>query len=369
MIHNRVALFTTFLGGGGAERITVNLAEGLLDYGINVDLVVTRTGPWTYVVPKGVRVVDIGAPRIYASLPSIIRYLRHERPAALLSAGAAVNVTVLFAWRIARVPARVVIAEHNMLHEQVRNTKDWRMRLLPKFVRWSYPWADTVVAVSNGVADGLLKIVPFVKSKLRVIYNPVITPEILAKAEEPLNHPWFAPGEPPVILGAGRLTAQKDFPTLIRAFDLVRKELPARLLILGEGSDRSQLEALVRELRLERDIAMPGFVQNPYPYMRRASVFALSSRWEGLPTVLVEAMACDCPVVSTNCPSGPAEILEDGKWGRLVTVGDYGGLGKAILSTINSPRKNVRERAAFFSLERSVNEYLRVLFPQGVPGQ
>lgn len=359
------ALFTTYLGGGGAERVMANLAEGLSKYRISVDLVLTRAGPKTYMVSDRVRVVDLEAPRIYASLPKVVRYLRNERPRVLLSADTPVNVTVLLAWRMSRVPTRVVVSEHIAVTEHFRNTKDWRVRLLPKIARSAYPWADAVVTVSKGVAKSLIGMVPIPKDKLHVIYNPVVSDAILQKAEEPLEHPWFAAGQPPVILGVGRLATQKDFPTLIRAFALVHKKLPARLLILGEGPDRPELEALVRQLGLEDDVVMPGFVDNPFKYMRRAAVFVLSSKWEGLPTVLIEAMACGCPVVSTDCPSGPVEILENGKWGRLVPVGDTEALADAIIKALEEPSPNTAARIREFSIDHAVQRYIRVLWPNG----
>jgi len=356
----RLALFTTFLGSGGAERVTVNLAKGFRDHGLEVDLVLTRFGPQQYEIPSGVRLINIGAPRIYAALPGIIRYLRQVQPDIVLSAEAAVNVTVLLAWRLSGSRARIFVAEHNSRIEATKNSRDWRVKLLPVFIRKTYPWTDGIVAVSKGAADQLAKIAPIVKHKIRVIYNPVVSEELFVKAEQPLNHPWFCKGEPPVILAAGRLIFQKDFTTLIRAFALVRKKRPARLMILGEGKDRAHLEALVRKLGLEEDVALPGFVENPYKYMKRASVFVLSSRWEALPTVLIEAMACGCPVVSTDCPSGPAEILENGKWGRLVPIHSPELLAKAILETLERPIY-ATERAKYFSLERATQEYLRFL--------
>jgi len=358
-----VALFTTYLGSGGAERVTVNLAKGFRDYGLEVDLVLTRSGPRQYEIPSGVRLIDIGAPRIYAALPGIIRYLRRTKPDIVLSADAAVNVTVLLAWRLAHSRARIFVAEHTILTEAIRNSRDWRMKILPAFIRKTYPWADGIVAVSKGAANDLAKIAPTLKHKIRVIYNPVVSEELFVKAEQPLNHPWFCKGEPPVILAAGRLTPLKDFTTLIRAFALVRKERPARLMILGEGKDRAQLETLVKELGLEGDVALPGFVDNPYQYMKRAAVFVLSSRWEALPTVLIEAMACGCPVVSTNCPSGSAEILENGKWGRLVPVGDIEALADAIVKALEEPPPNTAERIMEFSVDRAVQRYIRLLWP------
>jgi glycosyltransferase involved in cell wall biosynthesis len=197
--------------------------------------------------------------------------------------------------------------------------------------------------------------------KIKVIYNPVITPELFAKAEEPLDHPWFRPGEPPVVLGVGRLTQAKDFPTLIRAFALVRKERPARLMILGEGEERPKLEALVRELGLEEDVALPGFVGNPYKYIARAGVFVLSSAWEGLPTTLVEALALGTPVVSTNCKSGPEEILEEGRWGRLVPVGNIEELAKAIGESLSMPRLLNGGALDRFRVDIVVDRYLEVM--------
>jgi len=177
-----------------------------------------------------------------------------------------------------------------------------------------------------------------------------------------LNHPWFAPGEPPVILSVGRLTKQKDYPTLIRAFALVHRERPARLMILGEGEERPKLEALIQELSLDDDVSLPGFVDNPYAYMARSAVFVLSSAWEGLPTVLIEAMAVGTPVVATDCPSGPAEILEGGKWGKLVPVGDVEALAEAIARKISSPmqksRLDVCER---FRMDKVIAQYIYIL--------
>lgn len=367
MRETDIALFTTYLGSGGAERVTVNLARGFRDHGLKVDLILTRSGPRQYEVPNGVRLIDISVSRIYYALPGIIRYLKQAQPDIVLSAGAAVNVTVLLAWRIARSRARIFVAEHITQSEATRNSRDWRVKLLPAFIRKTYPWADGIIAVSKGTADDLIKIADIPEHKLRIIYNPVVSGEIFTKAEQPLVHPWFRKGEPPVILAAGRLTLQKDYTTLIRAFALVRKERPARLMILGEGRDRAQLEILVRELGLEEEVALPGFVDNPYRYMKRAAVFVLSSRWEALPTVLIEAMACGCPVVSTDCPSGPAEILENGKWGRLVPVGDTEALADAIIKTLEEPSPNAAARIREFSIDHAVQRYMRVLWPNRYP--
>ncbi|RTH32330.1 glycosyl transferase [Thermus scotoductus] len=356
----RLALFLPSLRGGGAERVMVHLARGFAERGFQVDLVLAKAeGPYLAEVPPSVRVVDLRASRVLFSLPGLVRYLRKERPHALLSALDHANVIVCLAHRLARVPSRLVISEHNTL--SASRPQNARGRLLPWFMRWTYPWADAVIAVSQGVAEDLIHLTGLPREKIQVIYNPVVTPELFAKAREPLDHPWLASGEPPVILGVGRLTEQKDFPTLIRAFALVRAQRPARLMILGEGELRPQLEALVHELGLQDDVALPGFVENPYAYMARAAVFVLSSRREGFGNVLVEAMACGTPVVSTDCPSGPREILDHGKYGRLVPVGDVKSLAESILKAMDEPPYRDLSRVAEFTLEKSLERYGAVL--------
>ncbi|TDA69508.1 MAG: glycosyltransferase [Clostridia bacterium] len=339
----------------------VNLSWGFAERGLEVDLVLAKAeGPYITQVPAGVRVVDLRAPRVLASLPALVRYLRRERPAAILSALDHANIVAIWARRLARVRCRAVVSVHSTLSRATDNTPTARGRLMPRLVRQFYPWADAVVAVSRGVAEDLVRTTGILQESIKVIYNPVVTPELLEKAREPLDHPWFAPGQPPVILSVGRLTAAKDYPTLIRAFALVRAERPARLVILGEGEERPRLESLVRELHLEAYVALPGFVENPYAYMTCASVFVLSSAWEGLPTVLIEALALGTSVVSTDCPSGPQEILEGGRWGKLVTPGNPEELARAILATLEESN-GAFGRIEPFTLEHATTQYLALL--------
>ena len=365
---DKLALFLPSLHGGGAERVKVNLAQGFAERGLKVDLVLAKAeGPYLSRVSSKVRVVDLRAKRVLYSLPALVQYLRRERPAALLSALNHANVVAIWAKKLACVKTRLVATEHTVLSQSTENTSSLRGRLMPLLIRLFYPWADAVVAVSRGVAEDLSSMTGLPLNKIKVIYNPVITPELFAKAEEPVDHPWFRPGEPPVILGVGRLTAAKDFPTLIRAFALVHKERPARLMILGEGEDRPELEALVRELGLEQDVALPGFVENPYKYMKRAAVFVLSSRWEGLPTVLIEALALGTPVVSTDCPSGPREILKGGECGLLVPPGDPKKLAEGILRILTDKAlacelaEKGRRRATDFTVDKAVEQYLTLI--------
>jgi glycosyltransferase involved in cell wall biosynthesis len=198
---------------------------------------------------------------------------------------------------------------------------------------------------------------------ITTIHNPINLERVTQLAREPAEHPWFEDADIPVVLGVGRLVPQKDFPTLMRAFALVRQQRPARLVILGQGRGRPELEALARSLGLEHDLWMPGIALNPYRYMARAAVFALSSAWEGFGNVLLESLACGRPIVSTDCPSGPAEILGNGRFGRLVPVGDAPAMASAILESLagNHQPDRLRSRAAEFSIERTSQRYLELL--------
>jgi glycosyltransferase involved in cell wall biosynthesis len=359
----RLAIFVPSMVGGGAERAMLNLAQGIAERGYAVDLVLARAeGPYLVQVPGSVRVVDLKASRVLASLPALVRYLRREQPEAMLSAMCHANIIALWARRMAGVPKQVVVSERNTLSRSARHASNRRGRLMPQLSRRFYPWADGIVAVSKGVADDLAQVAGLPRERIQVIYNPVVTPELRQKAQAPLEHSWFEPGQPPVLLAVGRLTVQKDFPTLIRAFAQVRQARPARLLILGEGQDRRGLETLVRQLGLERDVSLPGFIENPYPYMARASLFVLSSRWEGLPAVLIEALYCGAPLIATDCPSGPREILRAGQYGQLVPVGDATALAKAIETSLEgeTPRPPW-ESWRPFKLEAVVNQYINVL--------
>ncbi len=359
----RLALFVPSMRAGGAERVTLILAREIAARGHAVDLLLAQAeGPHLAEVHESVRVVDLKASRVLTSLLPLVRYLRQERPQALLSMMVHTNIVALWACRLAGVSTRTVVSERVTLSWRTEHTRSKRGWLWPWLIKLFYPWADGIIAVSNGVADDLVQVAGIPREYVRTIYNPIVRPELREKAQAPLDHPWFKPGQPPVVLAAGRLTAQKGFPTLIQAFARVCQVLPARLLILGEGEQRLALETLIRQLGLEKDVSLPGFEANPYPYMARASVFVLSSRWEGLPCVLIEALACGAPLIATDCPSGPREILKDGQYGQLVPVGDIAALAQAIEMALGGkipppPEESWRP----FELETVVNQYMNVL--------
>lgn len=362
MAQERFALYLPSLLGGGAERVTLNLAEGMAGAGASVDLVLAEaTGPLLGGVSPAIRVVNLGAGRVAASLPALARYLRRERPTGLVSALDHANAIALLANRMAGSSSRAVVALHNTPGVKAEDAGSLRGRLVPLAMRLFYPWADRIVAVSKGVAEDFTHLTG-IKDKLEVVHNPVILPDFFARAEQPVDHPWLAPDEPPVVLAVGRLVPVKNFPNLIRAFAEVRKTHPARLLILGEGEERGRLLSLVKALELEGEVSLPGFVPNPLAYMRRAGVFALSSDSEGLPTALIEAMALGTPTVATDCKSGPQEILAGGRWGRLVPVGDSKALAGAISAALSEPRRAVPPEAySAYTQKTVVDAYLRLL--------
>ena len=358
-----VAMFLPSFAGGGAERSMITLARGFVAQGCSVSLLVARAeGPYKGAVDTRVRVIDFNVPRTAWSVPRLVRHLRTERPDALLSTLDYANVLALAATRLARVSTRVVVVEQNTISVTARQSRQWRQRMMPRLVRHCYQWADQVVGNSEGVAADLRTIIGARRADVRVIYNPVVTPETLDRAAAPPPHQWFESGAPPVVLGVGRLTPQKDFVSLVRAFARVRRTRRARLMILGEGPERGDLEALVHALSLDEDVLLPGFVENPYAYMSRAALFVLSSRWEGLPTVLIEALACGTPVVSTDCPSGPSEILAGGRFGRLVPVKDVTALADAMTRVLAGERLlPPKESWEPYELDAVVERYLALL--------
>ena len=364
MKDKKLALFLPSLHAGGAERVMLNLAKGFSEKGIKVDLVLAKAeGPLLSYVPKNVRIVDLKAKRTLYSLHGLIQYIKTERPKALLSTMYHANIIAIWAKILARIPLRLVIREDNTTSLRIRSEESLRGRwIIPILIKGFYRYADVIIAVSQGVAEDLKKLTYILQDKIRVIYNPIDLSKIFMLADEHLDYPWF--NDYPVILGAGRLVPQKDFETLIKAFAIVKRTLPAKLVILGEGKEREKLEQLIKDLKLEGDVSLPGFTNNPYKYMKKSSIFVLSSRFEGFANVLVEAMALGTPVVSTDCPSGPAEILEGGKWGRLVPVGDPMALAEAIIQTLKYNSldiKALQKRAMDFSMDRIIPTYLEVL--------
>lgn len=356
----RIAIFMQDLKGGGAERAMTNLSIGLTAIGVPVDMVmVRRVGPYLGLLPSEVRLVDLDTGRVSRSVPRLASYIRRERPAAVVTPLVHVSTAALIAARIAGVGTQIIISEQNDVASDRRYTPYGPVRLAFRAMPLTYRWADHITAVSDGVAASVAAAAWVPRSRVKVLHNPIVSDSLRAAAEEPTGHPWLDEPGPPVILAAGRFEPQKDYETMVRAFELVRAHREARLVILGEGSLKSAIGQMIQERGLAEYVAMPGFAANPYAWMRRCRVFAMSSRWEGLPTVLVEAMACGATVVATRCPSGPEEILANGEFGRLVPMQRPEALAGAIVASLDNPTppERLQKRASDFSVNAIAAQY------------
>jgi glycosyltransferase involved in cell wall biosynthesis len=359
----KISLCLANVGGGGAERVSANLARGFADRGYAVEMVLFQaTGVNLALLPPAVRVVDLHVRNAIRGILPLRRYLRAARPTFLISALDHVNISALCARRLTRVKTRVIATVHST-HSQIPLLPHDRKYFLMRWaMKMTYPSADAIVCVSKCVAHDLQEVFHFPREKVRYLYNPVMTRDILEKAEETVNHPWLGDMSRPLILGIGNLRPEKDYVTLIKAFALLRQKCNCRLLILGEGAERSALEQLIHRLKLTQDVQMPGFAENPYAYLKRCSLFVLSSAREALPTVLIEALGLGVPVVSTDCLCGPREILQGGKYGRMVPVNDPPALAEAMEATLQQPHRPAgREAVRPFTMDSAVNAYLEMM--------
>lgn len=368
-----VAIFLRWMRDGGAERVIANLANGLAQQGLIVDLVLIQAeGNFLKTLHPNIRVIDLGIEnatignfwrlptsfQATSSLFKLVKYLKRYRPPVLLSATHYINEVAILAKHLASVPTRVIVSEHTHLSEEAQHAEQVSAKLAPWAARLLYPLADGIIAVSQGVATDLSRLTGIKSEIIQVIYNPVVSPTLYQQAQADIPHPWFLNKDMPIVVGAGRFVRQKEFPTLIRAFAQVIQQRPARLVLLGDGRDRDNLECLIHELDIAESVWMPGFMSNPYSYLKQADVFVLSSAWEGLPTILIEAIALGTPVVSTNCPSGPAEILNGGEYGTLVTVQDSQAIAQGILKTLRGEKKQIpAEWINEFTLEKASQKY------------
>lgn len=363
-----LTFFIPTLEYGGAEQVIVNIVNGLSSRGYDVELLLCQfEEEWRSKLASGVRVLKLPAasthaPGIVAHLPALVTYLRRENPTALFPHLTHTNVVSLAVTRVLGTDTLVVPTHHLMFEAATDDTP--RARAVQWASRYLYPSADRIIAVSEGVADSIVDRTAVKREDISVLYNPIDVEAIRDRAREPVDHEWFGNDEMKVVLFVGRVEEQKDLKTWLRAFKRVHDRDPdTRAVIVGKGQQRADIRAYADDLGIGEVVSIPGYVENPYSYMRGADVFLLSSRFEGLPTVLIEALACGCPVVATNCPCGPREILADGKYGRLTSVGDEAELAEAVTETLadSMPADELRERADAFALEPILDDYEQFL--------
>lgn len=380
MAYHHIGIFMYTLGGGGVPRRNVTLANGLRDAGHRVDLVVIDgRGELRETLRPDIRVIELGDWRthlpfirakrrrqFHLARGKLAGYLAKERPDIVLSADNYANLAAIAAREKAGAPVPIVVSQRNNASASIVSPK-----LVSDIVR-DYPKAEAIVAVSEGVADDLVKL-GLPRDKVQAIYNPVVEGRFLEAAGRPVDHPWFGAAGRPVVVGAGRIGPQKDFETLLKGFALLRSARPdARLVIFGEGKEpgaRTALKGFAAELGLADVVDLPGRVPDAVPYIAAADLFVLSSRWEGLPGVLIEALGCGTQIVSTDCPSGPMEILDGGAFGRLVPMGDAAALAAAMEAALaeTPDRDRLKARGRLFGVEEAVSRY-EALFDQVLAG-
>ncbi len=365
-IPSTVSIILPDLRAGGAERVAVNIANSFVQRGYLVDMVLlSATGEFLADLRPEIRVVDLQVKRMRWVMLPLVRYLRQARPAAVLACMWPLTITMLWARALSRVPLRVVVAEHSTWSRSELLTRwsvGWQVRTTMHYV---FPQADGIVAVSQGAADDLAHFTKLDRNDITVIYNPVVGDEKTSTSTLLMPVDWWT-GTHRKLLAVGTLKPIKDYSTLLIAFSQLRQRVDVRLLILGEGGCRSALEAQARQLGIADSVFMPGFTKDLLPYYQHADLHVLSSSGEGLPTVLIEALAAGTPVVSTDCPSGPREILCDGQFGQLVPVGDATALATAMAEYLTTSHDHaaLKARAQDFSIDKAVDQYEKLLFPQ-----
>lgn len=364
MENLKFAFFLPSLVGGGAEKVTLNLIKYLaMHHSYPIDVVlVSATGEFMDQVPENVRIIDLKCSRMILSIPKLVQYLRKEKPHALLSCMTYTSVTALLSRKIANSNTRVIACLHINMSAQILRPSVKRARFLVPFVKLTHPWADVIVATSRGCGEDFLQVTGVGKSNMEVIYNPTITDEIIPLSKKSVDHRWYGDGKPPVIIAVGRLAQQKNYDLLLRSFAKLLQHRQANLLILGDGPLREDLERLSVELGINEHLDMPGFVDNPYAYMSKSVMLVMSSYFEALPAVLIEALHVGTQVVSVDCPNGPSEILDGGRYGELIPMDNVDALAEGMMKALDNNDFQPNLEACQRYLDENVApQYLRVL--------
>lgn len=346
MTKIKILFILASMNGGGAERVVLNTIRHIDRSRFEPALALLRNkGDYLEMLPPDVSVYDLKTARSrYAILP-IARVIRRNRPDVVVSAAAYINATIYMATKISGHDLHLVMWSHTFESKNMRQASPL-IRLLS---RWFYAKAEIVIALTGEISKDLQENFNLPSNKIRVIPNPIDLKGVQSQSKESVEDPWFQEEvrrDFPLIIAVGSLVRAKGFPCLLHAFAKVRESLKVRLVILGRGKELQELKALSEDLNIAQEIAFLGFESNPYKYMAKADLFVLSSLWEGFPSVLLEAMACGIPIVSTACSSGPDEILTPGVNGLLVSPADCEALAEAISKVIRDEQMRQRFSAA-----------------------
>ena len=367
----KISFFLPKLSSGGAERVIIDIANNLSKRGYFIDIVLAKGGNiYLEEISPSVNIINLKSKSTILSFFPLSRYLKKSRPYGIISALSHANCAVLLAGNIIDKNIKIVVSERNISYRKTKNKIGFKRIILDWLIKYFYPQAKCIVTVSEGVRKSIISTYKFKDDQVKCILNPIDFKKInKLKSESILNNEIINDlknENQKIILSVGSLTKQKNYSLLIKAFKIVSEQINCKLIILGEGPERLNLKRLCRDLEIDsKSIYLPGFIANPFPYMKACDLFVLSSLWEGLPNVLIQALACNCNIISTDCDAGPREILEDGKWGRLIKVNDIDALANAILKELSSKNQQYGDSKMGglnrFNIDKVTNQYLEAL--------
>lgn len=357
-----IALYLPSMNSGGAEKVSSSLANFFIKEGFKVDLLLTKkTGIFLTLLDDNINVVELSGKRVALDIIPLLNYLKRSSPRVIISSMTHCNLLLSIAAVLFKKDCKYIGVEHTNFSQAIYDHPYFKRVLIKTLIKNLYSQLDGIISVSSGVKSDFILHFPKLEHKIEVIYNPFDLKFIRNEALKNCAHIWLQPDRAyKTILSIGRLTDAKDYKNLIKAIKIVSKTLNTRLIILGEGELEDDLKSYILSNNLSDVINMAGFVANPFSYLSRADVYVLSSKHEGLPSSLIEALICNTPIVSTDCPSGPSEVLQDGEWGDLVPVGDSEALSQAIINVLSKQKSKLdtSDRALDFSVNNIGNKYI-----------
>jgi len=360
--QRKIAFFSYDMRVGGAEKMILTLLPWFINAGYSIDLVlVKKTGAFLTDIDPRVNLISLKKEHVGQSLFPLLKYFKKSKPDVFISNLTHLNIVTIIAKFFSGTRSKIIITEHSSITTN-NLQKGGKEGILVFLARFLYPLADKTVVVSEGAAQNLIEAIKINPNKVQSIYNPIDMDRIRILSGEKIDEFWLTEKSIPVLIAIGRLEQEKNFSFLLNVFQTLIKKRKARLLILGEGSEREALEKQIKVYGIQNEVKLPGIKTNPYPYISNADILVCTSKYEGFNITLAESLACGTPVISMNCPYGPAEILDNGTYGQLISPGDQDGMVNAIIAAIDHPeslpsKEKLMERAKRFSAEKIFSEY------------